>query len=747
LPDVSRIEVLRGPQSTLFGKNASAGVISVVTREPSFDFEGAAELSYGNYDAVVAKGYMTGPITDSLAVSFGAGFNTRDGYNIDSVSGQDSNDRDRWFVRGQMLFDNGDNLKIRVIGDFDQIDEICCGVVNLQSSAATAAIIGVGGQVSDPAHPFANRVYNNFGSSNQIDNQGLSAQIDYEVGAVSLTSITSYRETDAAYGQDVDFSSADLLRRAQQQEVDTFTQELRATGEFGRLSVLAGAFYFKEDVLENQQINIGNDFRNFANLSVRQASGGTQTVTSLEQTMAALYSNPAYVSGFFNAGLVESGSFALSDEAISVFGQLDFEITDGLVLTLGGNYTNDKKASVTNYNVTDAFSNIDLVDAGRRAITAQGIATTVGTQLGLGRAATQAEITSFATGTSAAGAAGAAAFPTIQAGAAAFAAANASNTAVNPFLGLTALQLFPRFINIPNTLESGKTNDSNFSYTVRLAYDVSPDINVYASYATGFKASSFNLSRDGRPQASDLAAVQAANPTVRNLTSGSRFAGPEDSTVIELGIKGDWGDFSANLTGFRQDIDGFQSNTFAGTGFFLANAGKERAYGVEFEGVAHPIEQLSLNLGVTWLDHTYSSYLFSPVGDLTGRTPAGISPWTVSVGGQWEQELSNGDAIIARSSFHYESEVVPVEGLPRFLPLGQAAAIAAAAQFPRTVNELAASLTYVLDANGLEFSLWGRNLTNDRHIIQIFDSVGQALAISGYPNQPRTYGGAVRFKF
>src|SRR5690606_7810205 len=151
------------------------------------------------------------------------------------------------------------------------------------------------------------------------------------------------------------------------------------------------------------------------------------------------------------------------------------------------------------------FSNVDLVDAGARAITAQGIATTVGTQLGLGRQATQAEILAFASGTSAAGSAGAAAFPTIQAGAAAFAAPNAPLTQAaaaadnnpqtigNPFLGLRALQLFPRFVNIPNSVESGTTDDDNFSYTVRLAYDVSNDINVYASYGTGFKASSFNL--------------------------------------------------------------------------------------------------------------------------------------------------------------------------------------------------------------------------------------------------------------
>jgi iron complex outermembrane receptor protein len=759
LPDVSRIEVLRGPQSTLFGKNASAGVISIVTREPSFDFQGSAELSYGNYDAIVARGYLSGPISESIAVSIAGGFNTREGYNRDLGSDTTTNGRDRWFVRGQALFDNGSNLRVRLIADYDQIDENCCGVVNLQSSAATQAIRAIGGQVSDPANPFANVVYNNFPSTNYITNQGVSGQIDYEAGPLTFTSITAYRETDAKFNQDPDFSSADLLGRFQTQELETFTQEVRLTGEFGPLTALLGAFYFDESVREDQDISRGADFRNFANLSIQQASGGTQNVAILEGTLAALYGNPAFVNGLFTRGQAETGYFTLDDEALSIFGQVDFEITDDLVLTLGGNYTMDKKASVTNYQSSDLFYNVDLVNAGARAITAQGIATTVGNALRLGRQATQAEITAFASGTSPAGATGAAQFPTIQAGAAAFAALNApltqaaaaadSNpqTVGNPFLGLRALQLFPPFVNIPNSVESGETDDDNFSYTVRLAYDLSGEINVYGSYGTGFKASSFNLSRDGRPFAGDIPALRAAGLGQNNLTAGSRFAGPEDATVFELGVKADWGNYSANLTGFRQDIDGFQSNTFTGTGFFLANAGKQRTWGVEFEGVANPIEQLTLNLGVTWLDPSYVSYVQSPVGDISGSTAAGIPEWTVVLGGQWEQELASGDLVIARSTYHFESDVSPVEGLPGFIGLGQEAAVAAAAQFSRQVDDLSASLTYVLSDNGLEFSLWARNLLNDRYIVQIFDSPAQPLSISGYPNQPRTYGGLIRYKF
>src|SRR5687768_18515996 len=101
--------------------------------------------------------------------------------------------------------------------------------------------------------------------------------------------------------------------------------------------------------------------------------------------------------------------------------------------------------------------------------------------------------------------------------------------------------LFPYttlFRSFPNAVESGRSRDSDWSYMARLAYEVSDTLNLYASYATGFKASSFNLSRDSRPLAADVAALRAAGLAVTNLRPGSRFARPENSVVYELGVKG-----------------------------------------------------------------------------------------------------------------------------------------------------------------------------------------------------------------
>ncbi len=758
LPDVQRIEVLRGPQSTLFGKNASAGVISITTQRPAFDFGGSAELTYGNYNTLIGKAHVTGPISEDMAFSVAGGFNTRDGFFRDLGTGDRTNERDRWFARGQLLWE-GDAGSIRLIADYDSIDEICCGVVNLAPGPTFAAVTALGGRTNDPADPFARVVYGNANSTNDIENYGLSMQMEGDLGPGTVTAITAYRKTNWLAGQDPDFTSADLVALLQDTEIGTFTQELRWAGEItSGLDLLLGVFYLSDQVDQSGSLRYASQFRPYANILVQQASGGALSVPMLEATFGALEGAPTrYLGRFFAQGQGFAEGYDLQSRSVSLFGQIDFELTDGLVLTLGGNYTNDWKRFSTDTVSSDVFSGINL-DAPQYApfrgqlLTQGAIAQTVGTQLGLGRSATQAEVVAFATGTSPAGPAGAAAFPTIVAGATAFGTANANNPLANPLGPLRALQFLPPFLNVPNAVEDGRIHDDNFSYTARLAYDVNSAINVYASYATGFKASSVNLSRDSRPFLADRTAILAARINPNNLTYGSRFAGPEESRVIEAGLKYNQGGISANVAVFDQEIKGFQSNLFTGTGFALLNAGKQSTFGVEVETLASIGEALTVNFGVTWLDPEYDDFQSSAVGNLTGTTPAGIPEWTVVVGAQYEQPVGPG-TLIPRVSYLYASETQVVEGLPGFLvrnPDGSIAnaapAIAAAAPFTVERNDLTASLGYEMDM-GLTLEVWGRNLLKDENIEMIFDSVAQPGGISGYINDPRTYGVTARFKW
>ena len=135
--------------------------------------------------------------------------------------------------------------------------------------------------------------------------------------------------------------------------------------------VIKGCEY---DPIESKDVVYGDGFRPYANLLLQGATGGTQTVDTLEATLSAL-NGTDYTGQFFAAGQGFFNNIVQDNEAFSIFGNVDFEITDRLVLTLGANYTKDKKQIVTNSTSTDVFSNIDLVASGNTAIFAQGLAT------------------------------------------------------------------------------------------------------------------------------------------------------------------------------------------------------------------------------------------------------------------------------------------------------------------------------------------------------------------------------------
>ncbi|WP_411341278.1 TonB-dependent receptor [Sphingopyxis sp. J-6] len=726
LPNLERVEVLRGPQSTLFGKNASAGVISIITQKPQYEFGGAIEASYGNYDAITVKGNITGPISDTVAFSLAGNYNRRDGYARDLNLDTDVNDRNRWGVRGQLLFEPTDALSIRLIGDYDKIDENCCIAGNVIAGPTVAITNALaGGPSVDANNPFSYNVYNNFLSTNEIENYGGSAQIDYDLGNLALTSITAYREVRANTNQDSDFTSADLIgQNSQQLGIDTWTQEVRLTSDFdGPINFLLGGYYFNEKIKQKNDIRFGEDFRPYGNALIQAASGGALSVPALEAALGA----PS--GSFFREGDGLDEAYRLKNTAWSIFGTVDFEVTDRLTLSAGANYTQDRKKFATNVISTDTFSGIDLNDpdfAGFR------------NQLLLGGALQQAGVNpndpaavfAFATNP-----ATAATFQAFQA----FANANQNNPAANPLNGLKPFQFLPPFLNLPNSVEPGKTSDNDLAWSVRASYELTDTVNVYATYATGFKASSVNLSRDSRPLASDLAAIGAAGLTTPNLVSGSRFAAPEESEVYEVGLKANWSVAALNLAAFKQSIKGFQSNIFTGTGFALANAGKQSTWGVEFDGSVRPVDGLNLTLAVTWLDPKYDSFVNSAFGDISGTMPAGIPELTMAAGGTYTHEFAGGTKAIFHVDYHYESPVQIVEGLT-----GLPASVAQ--NLKREVNQLNASFTVAL-TNGFELGVWGRNLTNATYLTTIFPAVAQAGSVSGYPNQPRTYGVTGRFKF
>ena len=708
LSNVQRIEVLNGPQSTLFGKNASAGVVSVITRKPQFDFGGAIEVAYGNYNNIQIKGDVTGPISDNIAFSIDGSYNRRDGYGQIVNLDEDINDRNRWNLRGQLLIEPSDKLSIRAQADYSKIDEVCCTVSTVVAGPTAPAIFGVGGALSTDF--FSYNTFLNQVPTNEVDNYGGSIQADLELGALSLTSITSYRKLENFVDQDVDFTSADIVNEIRDQRVKTFTQELRLASDFdGPINFLLGGFYFDEGVEQNSALTTGADTRLFFSL----LTGNPMVFNGVEAGLGLPQNS------IFSPGLLIADDYSLDNQSWSVFGTVDFEPIDGLVFTAGFNYTDDSKDFALQSTAFDELANVNLVDA--FIVGATGGAVTSRAQFLALPAANQAGLS-----------------------------AAALNPAINPLLGLAAFQFQSPFLSIPNAVEDGKTNDTDFSYTLRASYEFSPNINAYISYATGFKASSVNLSRDSRPPSSVFTPgpgrstfLAPASPiidsglAVANLNSGTRIAGPEDAKVWEVGLKGSWDGVNVNLAVFDQTLRGFQSFSFTGTGFSLANAGEQSVKGFELDTRIQPTDSLVFTFAMTHLDPLFDSFVGSAVGDITGLRPGGIPEFSISTSATHMLEFDAGHKLITRVDYSHESNVlINTRGLPTAGPNN----------FQREVNLVNASMTLALE-NGVEVGVYARNLLDDQFILTVFDGVAQAGTVSGYPSPPRTYGGVVRFKF
>ena len=703
LPNIQRVEVLRGPQSTLFGKNASAGVISIVTRKPEFEQSGTVEAMVGNYNAFRVAGDITGPISDKVAYSLSANYNVRDGYADDLNTGADINDRNRWGVRGQLLIEPTEDLSFRIIGDFDKIDETCCVTANVVNGPTGAAVMALGGML-DAENPFSYDVYNNINSENDIENSGLSVQADYDMGFAGLTSITAYRSSKQTNNQDSDFTSADLLgRNFNDTDIDTFTQEIRLTSNGdGNIDWMVGAFYFDESVDISNEIFYGDDIRGYIDL----LSSGL--LTGLEPVVFGVPAGTFFQSG---QGLTEQ--YGQDNTAFSLFGTVDYHITDRLTATLGLNYTQDNKDAYGSVVSTDAFSAIDL-----------GPLTPYISEATLGGLLLEAGVN-----------------PTDPAAVAAFAGAypdifaQMQGVAAGATPALQSLQFFPQFLNFPNAVETGSTNDDDTSYTLRLAYDLTDNVNVYGSYATGFKASSWNLSRDSRPTADGYANLAAGGLLTPNLTTGTRFAGPEESEVFEIGLKAAYSTLAVNLAVFDQKIKGFQSNVFTGTGFALANAGEQSTQGLELDATWSATDNLTLGFAGTFLDPVYDSFPNSASGDISGQTPYGIAETSTSVSAAYTFLLAGMDSFV-RGDWQYEGPSAYFDDPANQALIGE----------EREYSLFNASAGFTTEG-GLSVTVWGRNIFDEEYITVAFPSVAQSGSLSGYPSQPATYGLTVRKSF
>jgi outer membrane receptor protein involved in Fe transport len=351
LGELSDIEILKGPQGTLFGKNTVAGVVQINTQRPSFTFGAEAEADVQNYNGYSFSGSVTGPIVnDVLAGRLFFETVSRDGYiPVVTPSGgslPDANDEHMWTFRGQLLYAPTDKFKVTVIADYTQRNDHCCAAVSFQNGLATEVLDAVfPGSVINPTSKDNTTADLNFLPDEKIRDEGISAQIDWTTpwfNGAHFTSITALRDWRDAATADLDFTGADILNTepANVTNFRQFSEEVRYAGDAGRLSWLVGAFY------SNEALNV------FAPLS-----WGTDTSLYADVLTAAAGAGPLATGNFpgdpFPAGEGQRDNYHQREHSESIFTQDDFKITDQLTLTAGIRFTSEHKSLVSNYANTD----------------------------------------------------------------------------------------------------------------------------------------------------------------------------------------------------------------------------------------------------------------------------------------------------------------------------------------------------------------------------------------------------------
>ena len=705
LPNLERVEVLSGPQSTLFGKNASAGVISITTKAPEGEMSGLIETTLGNYGTQIVKGTFTGPLADNVAYRLSASSNESDGYATNLFDNSPLNNRDRSAFRGQLAWDVSEDLSVRIIADKDETDEACCVTGPLRQGPATQASNALAGPfvLAADASPWDYQVYMNADESpyNRLENEGLSVHLDYDLGFATLTSITADRTTDMASNFDADFSGAQLLRENKlSYNFDTLTQEFRlSSNDDSEVQWSVGAFYAEEDTDSKRTVMYGPLIATYANLMLDALADTSLAELAGAAQMGALGPDHMSVSAdnFFLGGSGEDDNgngvidpneraggslkedFLMSSKTLSLFANVEFPLSDDWSASIGLNKTKDEKHVMSDVLVVDEFATVPW----------EGL---------------------------------------------------------DPRLG--AFKFFPPFTAYP---ADGRDFDSDdLTHSLRLTHDYSENTKVYISHSTGFKPTSVNLS-------------------VNATTPDTRAANPEYSENLEIGLKHSNESGYINVALFNQNIEGFQSNTFVGTGFQLVNAGDQRHEGLEVDMKQQLSDDWVLGLSAIKINAEYESFVNGPcqtlpegsgvfpsiecdpglpTRDLSGTKPAGISDWSANLNATYSYNVSDAVSSYLRLEYVYESEVAAVDNVPAVKsPLLGIPGIADNIPALRSIKNFNMSMGFTHNPSGIEVMLWGRNLTNHESLLSAFPTSAAPGSYGGYPTPPRTYGLTARATF
>ncbi len=740
LVDLERLEILRGPQGTLFGRNTSAGALNITTKRANLsEFEGFANATYGNYNFINVQGGISVPIAQDVAAFRLSGtYRKRDGF-LKSSTGAESNNRDRYMIRGQLYIEPNADVSIRLLADYSKVDENCCDAVVIRETEL-APFFALHGLANDGVLQVGRPALQNLATNSQLfkngaEQWGVSGELKWDFGAAKLTYIGAYRDFQSSSTQESDFTSLNIFTTGaggsnsrpgilpSGDSIKTMTHELRLQGTAfnDHLDWLIGGFYSTEDIIADQSMTFGTDFQaansafNFAN-----AFGSNPLLNLTRLASGGVITGPGTITGgtpINSAGAFAENRFRQDAKSFSIFTHNVINFTEKLSLTLGARYVDEKK--------TASFDQLNSTNAACQAITTGALTAAIPASLR-------------------AGAVGLSCFPF---------AAPVTLTAPAALGGGLASRLLPLPREWSNTFK-----DDEITYTAQVGYKATEDLLFYGGYSHGFKSGGFNLD----PTAANLTnsgailAGLATTPTpviVAPVYADPRFKS-EKVDQIELGVKATFGRIKANLALFDMKMSDFQVLEFTGVQFLTFNVNTARSTGAELELFGDLGNYIKGNLALTYADARYPKNCNVGVAPdalasatrLCGQDLTNAPKFTGVAGLTYDGPLnSSGWGLLVSGSVNYSDSRttrtidIDTNGLPT--PLAR----------QENYFKMNARIGLTTPDERFTFELWGTNLSNEitRGITANTPLRGGAgtRSLIGFVEEPRMYGLTVRAKF
>lgn len=719
LVDIDTVEILRGPQGSLFGKNTPAGAVVFRTRQPDFENgNGFITATAGNDDLIRLSGATSINVIDNKLAARVSGFSTRrDGWINDTGYGENSiNDRSRSGVRLQTLYTPSDDVSVRVIADYAELNEHCCGALTLQDNRQANGVEGKFGTDTLLMMPPFNATlftgdefyrYTTALSSlpeSRMQDKGLSAEINWQTSpALLLTSITAWRGFDSFDQTDTDFTDADLLSTTNNARQQAFSQELRATWSGEHVTTIAGLWYFSQNLDLDFAITTGDAFPAFFAAFAADLQPLTDGINALSVATSGLV--PAVAPATPGQTQFAHNAYQQQD-SLAVFSQTDWQFAEEFTVTAGLRYTREDKTLTARFD--EQGPGIDGLPTG-----AENTPDPLSAAVALGSFAQ-----SLATGNPPDYTQLSALLPFTQAGWGYY------------FLGTASV--------LPRSDLDEKRNDGQLTGTLKLSWQ--PDNNSlwYASTSTGFKSGGMNTDR----------IAEGLSPQFN----------AEKATAYELGVKKQFPERNLRINGALHytQIKDFQASTFTGLGFNLQNAGDLHTKGYELEIVWFPVSDT--RAGLT-LARTLTGF-----DDFEKGTCQVAYPWHTGTDDPGRPSVNTPYCSRTGDRLGFEPETSASLTLQHTLMAGGYPVVMAADYqytgdlfLDDTNDPYKHSSSYALVNARVELSvpqwdtritLWGRNLTNKEYIARNgFDVPVQAGKLMAYPGQPLSWGVTVTREF